>query len=318
MKLQTSEDKRDSWHLRALWAAALASGAVVAFGIIFQSWELVVPAGALAFGGIWAALYFRAKSLKNFQKNSEANSIHTPIGGLEKNGEVLSDAADISQAFRETLVKEVMVPRTDMLTVQDTFTVADSLDLMLFNGFSRMPVCTESVDSVQGIAYAKDLMAIERDNGGNKLVTEIMRESNFVPETKRISDLLREMQTNRFHVAIAVDEYGGVAGLVTLEDLIEEIVGEITDEFDIEEPLIERLNGFAFMVNGRVSMNELSETLGHEFLSGEWSTVGGFIFTTLGHIPEEKEELEVDGFLFRVVRVQGRRIARIKVQKNDA
>lgn len=225
----------------------------------------------------------------------------------------LPETPQIMEVFGDTLVKEVMVPRTDMVTVVDSFNVEESLDLMLFNGFSRVPVCGEGIDDILGIVYAKDLMSALRDSKGNELVSKKMRAANFIPETKRISGLLQEMQASSFHVAIAIDEYGGTAGLVTLEDLIEEIVGEITDEFDMEKPLIERLGENEFMVNGRVSIGDLADAIGVNVPEGNWSTVGGFIFTTLGHIPQANEEITAIGHRFLVEQVHGRRIARVRI-----
>ena len=142
--------------------------------------------------------------------------------------------------FGDTLVREVMVPRPDMVTVAPTFRVADVIEVVLLNGYSRLPVCADGLDDVVGLAYAKDLMAAERDgNAGRARWPSLMRPARFVPETKRVPDMLREMQRDKFHMAIVVDEYGGTAGLVTLEDIIEELVGEIVDEFDVDDPLVE-------------------------------------------------------------------------------
>src|SRR5262245_46123926 len=145
--------------------------------------------------------------------------------------------------FGDTVVREVMVPRPDMVTVPADFRVADVMEVLLLNGYSRLPVCSGTLDDVAGLAYAKDLMAAERDGKGDAPVASHMRAARFVPETKRVPDMLREMQRDKFHMAIVVDEYGGTAGLVTLEDIIEELVGEIVDEFDVDDPLIEPLTG---------------------------------------------------------------------------
>ena len=138
-----------------------------------------------------------------------------------------------------------------------------------------------------------------------------------MPETKRVAELLREMQAETFHMAIVVDEYGGTAGLVTLEDLIEELVGEIVDEFDVEEPMIEPLAGGDVRVNGRVPVDELNDVLGVELPEGDWDTVGGLIFNSLGHVPVEGETVEVDGHRLTVERVQGRRIARVSIDVGE-
>ena len=143
--------------------------------------------------------------------------------------------------FGDTVVREVMVPRPDMVGVPGDFRVADAMEVVLLNGYSRLPVFGESADDIVGLVYAKDLMRAERDDQGDREVSPLVRPAHFVPETKRAAELLPEMQAQHFHMAIVVDEYGGTAGLVTLEDLIEELVGEIVDEFDREEPMIEPL-----------------------------------------------------------------------------
>jgi CBS domain containing-hemolysin-like protein len=158
-------------------------------------------------------------------------------------------------------------------------------------------------------------MRAERDGRGDQEVRELLREARFVPETKRVAELLREMQAEKFHMAIVVDEYGGTAGLVTLEDLIEELVGEIVDEFDVEDPLVEPLPGGDVRVNARMSIDELNELLHAEFPDGDWDTVGGLVYSLLGHVPVEGETVEVDGRQLRAERVQGRRIGRIRISR---
>ena len=155
--------------------------------------------------------------------------------------------------FGDTIVREVMVPRTDMVTVTADFRVADAMEVVILNGYSRIPACGEGIDDVVGIVYAKDLMRAERDDHEDRPVSELARPAHFVPETKGVAELLREMQQQQFHMAIVVDEYGGTAGLVTLEDLIEELLGEIVDEFDVEDAMIEPLPGGDYRVNARMA-----------------------------------------------------------------
>jgi len=159
----------------------------------------------------------------------------------------------------------------------------------------------------------KDLIQRTDVLAGNRPVTDIMRTASFVPETKRVMELLREFQRGRFQLAIVVDEYGGTAGLVTLEDLLEELVGDIRDEFDREEPLHETLADGAVRVHGRLSMSDLNELLDSDLPDDDWDTVGGLIFNTLGHVPNVGETVDVDGYQFRVERLQGRRITRVRV-----
>ena len=216
--------------------------------------------------------------------------------------------------FGDTVAREVMVPRTDMVAMSNRHTVAEAIDIVIEHGYSRVPVFAGGIDDVVGVVHAKDLMRAEREQGTDSPAVAVARAPRFVPETKRISLLLREMQAEKFHIAIVVDEYGGTAGVVTLEDLIEELVGEIVDEFDVEEPMIERVAPGTVRVNGRVSIDELSDVLGAPLPDGDWDTVGGLIFNTLGHVPDEGETLVVDGWELLVERVTGRRIARVIVK----
>ena len=213
--------------------------------------------------------------------------------------------------FGDTVAHEVMIPRPDIVAVNKETSIEDAVDLVIGKGFSRLPVFQENIDDIVGIVYSKELMRALRDGDKSQPVNHILRHPIFVPESKNISQLLREMQTEKSHIAIVIDEYGGTAGLVTLEDLIEEVVGEIVDEFDIEPPMIERLGNGKLRVNGRADLDDLDAILEIDLPEGDWSTVGGLIFNTLGHVPDVGETIELNGHHFLVERVQGRRIARV-------
>ena len=215
--------------------------------------------------------------------------------------------------FGDTIVREVMVPRPDMVTVSAQFRVADVMEVFLLNGYSRMPVCGDGLDDIMGLAYAKDLMGAERDGKQGVPVRELVRPARFVPETKRVPDMLREMQRDKFHMAIVVDEYGGTAGLVTLEDLIEELVGEITDEFDIDDPIVEPVPGGGIRVHARTPLDEVNELLGARLPDGDWDTVGGLVYDRIGHVPLEGESVDVPGWRLTAQRIQGRRIGRVSI-----
>ncbi|MBW3556011.1 MAG: hemolysin family protein [Actinobacteria bacterium] len=217
--------------------------------------------------------------------------------------------------FGDTVAREVMVPRPDMVAVEGRDKVSDVLEVAISAGYSRIPVYDQGIDDITGIVYTKDLMKAVQDDQGDKPVRELVRSAQFVPETKRVSELMREMQREKFHIAIVVDEYGGTAGLVTLEDLIEELVGEIVDEFDVEEPAIEALPGGSYRVNARMAVDEVNELLGAEFPEGDWDTIGGFVFNLLGHVPAEGETVEHDGHRLAAEKVQGRRIGRVRITK---
>lgn len=218
----------------------------------------------------------------------------------------------------DTVVREVMVPRTDMVTVTAQFRVVDAMEVVILNGYSRIPACGEGIDDIIGIVHAKDLMRAERDGHEERTVAELARPAEFVPETKRVAELLREMQLRRFHMAIVVDEYGGTAGLVTLEDIIEELLGEIVDEFDVEDAMIEPLPGGDVRVNARMSLDEVNDLIHAQLPEGDWDTIGGLLLSELGHVPVEGEVVEVDGWQLTAQRVQGRRIGRVRLHRIHA
>jgi CBS domain containing-hemolysin-like protein len=217
--------------------------------------------------------------------------------------------------FGDTLAREIMVPRPDMIVVHASASITDALDLAIEHGFSRLPVVGESVDDVLGIAYAKDLMRAEREGRGFQPVAGMARPGRFVPETKPVARLMREMQTGQFHMCLLVDEYGDTAGLVTLEDCIEELVGDIVDEYDTEAAEFERLPTGELQVDGGLAIDELNELLGVALPDEDWDTVGGFVFATLGHVPTEGESVEYAGHRFTAVKVDGRRISQVLVSE---
>ena len=215
--------------------------------------------------------------------------------------------------FGDTVVREVMVPRPDMVTIGADETVESALERALEVGFSRMPAVDQQVDDVVGIAYTKDMIRTVRAGQGSDAVRSHLRPTHFVPETKRVSDMMREMQAETFHLAVVVNEYGGTAGLVTLEDLIEELVGEIVDEFDVEEATVEDLGGGEIRVNARLPVDEVNDLIDGRLPTGAWDTVGGLVFDLLGHVPDEGESVTVDRLRLVADRVNGRRIERVRI-----
>ncbi len=216
--------------------------------------------------------------------------------------------------FGDTVVREVMVPRPDMVTADAQMTVSDALRDALAAGYSRLPVSRENIDDVVGIAYAKDLMRVERAGRGAAPLGEHLRPAHFVPEQKRVASMLKEMQDKKFHLAMVVDEYGGTVGLVTLEDLIEELVGEIVDEYDVEEPPVERLEDGGVVVAGRMPIDDAVDLLGAPLPEGGWDSVGGLLLDVAGRVPSQGESVAVNGFRLVAERVQGRRIARVRIE----
>jgi putative hemolysin len=216
--------------------------------------------------------------------------------------------------FGDTVVREVMVPRPDMVTIEADKSVTEALETALAAGYSRIPVHAGQIDDVEGIAYTKDLMRAERVGRGGESVRDSARAAVFVPESKEVPSLLREMQADKFHMAIVVDEYGGTAGLVTLEDLLEELVGEIVDEFDAEEPTVERHPDGSVEVSARYAVDDADELLGAELPQGPWDTVGGLMLDLAGRVPAVGDSVEVDGFRLTALEVRKRRIGRVRIE----
>lgn len=213
----------------------------------------------------------------------------------------------------DTVAREVMVPRVDMVLVEDTATVREAAELMERTGFSRAPVFHEDPDTIVGVAFLKDLVTPLVQGASDRPVCDFARSPVFVPETKPILALLSEMQTHRNQVAIVVDEYGGTAGLVTVEDIVEEIVGEISDEFDRDRRYVTRLAPGEWVLDGRFPVED---AVSHGFPveeSDEYETIAGWLLAALGRIPAPGEHLEREGYVFTVQTMRRRRIARVRV-----
>jgi CBS domain containing-hemolysin-like protein len=210
----------------------------------------------------------------------------------------------------DTLVREVMVPRTDIVFIERDKTLRQALSLALRSGFSRIPVVGENEDDVVGIAYLKDIIRRSheyRDGESVELVESVMRPATYVPDSKPIDELLREMQARQIHVAIVIDEYGGTAGLVTIEDILEEIVGEIADEYDVEAPRVEWLPDGSARVTARLSAGELGELFDVDIDVEEVDTVGGLLAYALGRVPIEGSTAAVEGLELKAESIAGRR-----------
>ena len=217
--------------------------------------------------------------------------------------------------FGDTLVREVMVPRPDMVSAPMTASLRDVLDLVLKHGYSRIPIYKETVDDIVGIAYAKDLLRHLYAGKEDVALDTILREAYFVPDSKKVSDLLREMQARRVHIAVVLDEYGSTAGLVTIEDLLEEIVGEIADEYDREEPEIEPLGDGRYRASGRAAIDDVNDLLEVDLPHDEWDTVAGLMYGLLGAVPTQGERVRYEDLEFTAERVQGRRISSVLITR---
>jgi CBS domain containing-hemolysin-like protein len=201
------------------------------------------------------------------------------------------------------------------LDVQTPFDQA--VDNLLASGYSRVPVFEESIDNILGVLYTKDLLRIWRQNDQVGSLRDLLRPAYFIPEAKKVDELLAEMQSQRVHMAVVVDEYGGVAGLVTLEDIVEEIVGEIQDEFDQAEELpYQKLGQKEYLFQGRIGLDDFNEIMGSNLPSDEAETLGGFIYNQVGRVPANGESIQVDNLTLTVTQVSGRRIRKVRAQWN--
>lgn len=214
-----------------------------------------------------------------------------------------------------TLAREVMVPRIDIIAFEEHTTLQEATETLLRTGHSRAPVFTESIDNVIGLVYIKDLLAAWSGGGLEQHVSDVMREAYFVPEAKKVDDLLTEMQATRMHIAIVVDEYGGTAGVVTIEDIVEEIVGEILDEYDFAEELpYEQLDSGEFIFSGGIDIDDVNQITGAQIPKDTSETLGGYIYGRLGKVPVPGETVEIGGLRLSVEQVVGRRIRKIRAK----
>ena len=221
----------------------------------------------------------------------------------------------------ETLVRELMVPRTEMVWIEGNRNLRQGLSLALRSGYTRIPVIKENLDNVIGIAYVKDLakrVLEDHAREQSELVEENLRKATFVPENKTAADLLKEMQRNQIHMAIVVDEYGGTAGLITIEDIIEEIVGEIADEYDAEDGEIKQdARSGEYEVDALTSLEDLYEETGIAIPDGPYETAGGYLMHTLGRIPQEHDVIHLNGRRITVLTVEGKRAGKLLISSNE-
>ncbi len=212
--------------------------------------------------------------------------------------------------FSETITREVMVPRIDMATITSDSTLDSAMTMFLSSGYSRLPITGKNTDDVLGILYLKDVAKILHETPKlmvEKSAEDLARDAIFVPESKPLKDLLQDMQQSSTHIAVVIDEYGGVAGLVTMEDVIEELVGDIADEYDQEVPDVEKLGQDSYRVNARFSLFELGELLGIELTDDDVDSVGGWLTKGLGNLPKLGDQIVMHGIELTADRVEGRR-----------
>lgn len=239
---------------------------------------------------------------------------HLDQDAIEEEHEMISAILDLDQA----MVHEIMVPRTDITAVSVDAEVLEVVDLARTIGHSRIPVYRESIDTIIGVVHAKDFLRFVDDDAANVELVELLRPAYFVPESKHVGELLHDLRSEKVHLAVVVDEYGGTAGIVTIEDILEEIVGEIQDEYDRELPLVERVGPDEVIVDGRIPIDELAEIFDTDFSDGDYDTIGGFVQKQLGRIPGAGETVDADGLRFEVQTVEHRRIRTVRVVRRAA
>src|SRR5204863_1124014 len=219
--------------------------------------------------------------------------------------------------FADTTVREVMIPRIDMITLESDATVDEAVDLALQGGFSRIPVYEETIDNVIGVLFTKDMLKQLREDHNSLPIRELVRPAYFVPETKKLDDLLREIRKKRTHMAIVVDEYGSVAGLVTIEDLVEEIVGDIQDEYDREERLYEKVGENEYIFDAKINIDEFNELMDTKLDNTSYETLGGFLYAQLDKIPVVGDTIKLNNLTFTVLTTRGRRITQVCVLRHQ-
>ncbi|MBD3368783.1 CBS domain-containing protein [Candidatus Fermentibacteria bacterium] len=217
--------------------------------------------------------------------------------------------------FSDKIVREVMIPRIDMFCIEEGDDLQTVVDLVRRAGHSRIPVYREKIDNVVGVLYAKDLLDVLADPDADFRMTDLVREAYFVPEYKRIDDLFKEFQSHRIHMAVVVDEYGGTAGLISMEDIIEEVFGEIVDEHDSEAPLVQSLGRKGYRLDARLPIDDLNDLLGADFQDDDFETLGGMLYQKLERIPKPGESVIMDGCTFTVEKVRAQRILLVKVHQ---
>ncbi|MDO8837235.1 MAG: hemolysin family protein [Vicinamibacterales bacterium] len=249
------------------------------------------------------------------EEQQEATSAYFDAGQQE--GLIEGDERRLLQSivdFSDTLVKEVMTPRPDIVAIRSTATLGELRAFFREQEYSRIPVYTDSLDNIVGFVFIKDLMRLASEQSPDAPVSTLVRPAHVVPETKKVSDLLREFQRQQWQIAIVVDEYGGTAGLVTLEDLLEEIVGEIRDEYDVEtEAVVEEPDG-TFLVTGKADVHAVAERLGLEIEAEGFETFGGYVLSRLGRVPAMGEQFRVDKLEIDVLDAERRRVHRLRVR----
>ena len=287
--------------------------------LLLPSFDLVLRVVGPVTGGL-----LRLARPPRVRSNGGAAADPAGPGGETADPEAVADETEERKLlqsvvdFGGTLVREVMTPRPDIVAIAHDATVAEFRVLFAEEEYSRIPVYKDNLDNVLGFVFAKDLVTLDGVQGTSRIVPQLLRPAHVVPEGKRVAELLRELQVKQVQSAIVVDEYGGTAGLVTIEDLLEEIVGEIRDEYDDEsEPIVDEGDG-TFVFLATVSVGDMVERLGVSVERDGFETVGGYLLTRLGRVPTVGETLEIDGLVVEVLEAERRRVRKVRVHRRDA
>ncbi len=249
--------------------------------------------------------------------NQAEEEIKDLVETAQESGEIEAEERELLHSvfeFSDTVAREVMTPRVDMDALPVESDPEEMIELIQKSGHSRIPVYENTDDEIVGIVHAKDLLLAKIKNGKDLRLRDLMRPAIFVPENKNLHELLKEMRTGRSQLAVVQDEFGGTAGIVSIEDIVEELVGEIVDEYDVEEPDVV-LSGTGYIVDGKKNLDDLNGEIGTEFDSDEFDTLGGYVFGLFGRQPKSKEYIDAAGYRFEVEETDGRRIARVYLER---
>ncbi len=234
----------------------------------------------------------------------------------EQRGLISEDEGEMIQgifSFRDTIAREIMVPRTDTVYAEAETKLTEMIRIIIDSGHSRIPIYQDSIDNIVGTLHAKDLLGFW--GADNMEIRDTMRPPYFIPETKKISEVLKDLRDNKSHMAIVIDEYGGTAGILTLEDIIEEIIGEVMDEYDSEQELIVEHDDGSYSVSARLEAEKLEDFLGVDLPEGDFESVGGFIISLIGKVPEVNEKVLYDGLEIVIEAATTRKIDRVRIRK---
>lgn len=297
-------------HNPEKWSLAMAPLARVLDGLLSPLSALLVRLQGTA------GVALRAPGAVSEDEIRRWVEVGQPEGGLEAGERRM--IYSIFQ-FGDTLCREIMVPRIDVLALEVRTPLSQAVNALIESGHSRVPVYDDVIDNVIGVLYAKDLLRWQTNPAEKTSLRKFLRPAYYVPETKKVDELLGEMQAKGVHIAIVVDEFGGMAGLVTLEDIVEEIVGEIHDEYDQkEEVLVQRVNDDEYLFKARVSLDDFNDALGTDLVSDQTDTLGGVLYAAVGRVPVVGDTLQVEDWLLTVEEVRGRRIGRIRACRRAA